>query len=122
MGPLAAWGGFWAREEAPAPGNAAIEGRGVVYGLLCAEPVTRPKLTLAMWSRTLLKSSRKMVSEAHLKTRASCPFTRISIGSSVLGSGSMGRLSYPPIRIDAVTARHASDGHDDIHDEEDEGQ
>ena len=31
-------------------------------------------------------------------------------------------MSYTPIRIDAAAAGHASDGDDDVHDEECEGQ
>ena len=43
-----------------------------------AEPM-RVREMLTIWSRTRLKSSRKMVSEAHLKTRAS--YALISIGT-----------------------------------------
>jgi hypothetical protein len=46
---------------------------------LCAEPAMRPSETLTRWSRTLLKSSRKMVSEAHLKTSASYALISVEI-------------------------------------------
>lgn len=96
--------------------GAANEGLACV---LCAEPPTRPRETLTMWSRTLLKSSRKMVSDAHLKTRAS--YTRESALRIVFHSQCGLSIAYPPVRIDPATSRHVGNSDDDIHDEEDEG-
>ena len=60
------------------------------------------------------------MSEAHLKTSAS--YSSDQLWANSLFRGWWWSDAYPPVRIDAAAAGHASHGHDDVHDEEDEGQ
>lgn len=51
-------------------GGDSIDGDG--RGHIGPHKLMRRRAESAMWSRTLLKSSRKIASDAHLNTRASC--------------------------------------------------
>ena len=73
----------------------------------------RFKADSAIWSRTLLKSSRKKVSAAHLKTSASCA----EKGQNMSEKFAREILSYPPIWIDTALCRY-NNSNNDVHNDE----